>query len=327
LLLNCLQDNTNEANLELYSVLGELDNAGFPLAYCLLSTATAISQCKRTATLISFLGKIRSTYHIFPSFTHVDKDFAEISALGAVWPSAKPQICMWHLQRAISERLAKPSLKTTSYNVAAARAEFGFIDSNFRVTTKPDPLDNEEYGYGPDEEYIPRRSKKGAKVVKKAPIPPPLPTHLLSQANPNTLFIKISIPSTSRTFSTQKPPLETDHQTDGGGSSNDESDDKSGTLGSRHQFCPADLREAVLSLVTMHFCVHPSIPGYAAPSREGIRWWAVQQMYNFCVKHDLKELWAYLWSNWYREDRWKLWARSMCKEIPRLRTTMICEAQ
>jgi len=79
------------------------------------------------------LGKIHSTYNVVPSFTHVDKDFAEISALATVWPSTKPQICMWHLQQAISERLAKPSLKTTSYNVTAARAEFGFIDSNHLI--------------------------------------------------------------------------------------------------------------------------------------------------------------------------------------------------
>ncbi|KAI5989692.1 hypothetical protein EDD15DRAFT_2171139, partial [Pisolithus albus] len=35
-------DNTNARNLKLYSMLGEYDNAGFPLSYCLLSTATSI---------------------------------------------------------------------------------------------------------------------------------------------------------------------------------------------------------------------------------------------------------------------------------------------
>jgi hypothetical protein len=34
--------NTNSKNLELHSVMGEYDNAGFPLSYCLLSTATAL---------------------------------------------------------------------------------------------------------------------------------------------------------------------------------------------------------------------------------------------------------------------------------------------
>ncbi|KAG0693922.1 hypothetical protein DFH29DRAFT_815867 [Suillus ampliporus] len=43
--------NTNAKHLELYSVLGEFDNAGFPLSYCLLLTATAIEIGKRTTAL------------------------------------------------------------------------------------------------------------------------------------------------------------------------------------------------------------------------------------------------------------------------------------
>ena len=33
--------NTNSKHLELYSILGEYHNAGFPLAYCLQSTLNA----------------------------------------------------------------------------------------------------------------------------------------------------------------------------------------------------------------------------------------------------------------------------------------------
>jgi hypothetical protein len=61
-LFHCLQitlDNTNEANLELYTVIAEVDNAGYPLAYCLLSTATAISPHKRTTSLKAFLTQIK----------------------------------------------------------------------------------------------------------------------------------------------------------------------------------------------------------------------------------------------------------------------------
>ena len=87
----------NEANLELYSLLGELDNAGFPLTYCLLSTATAISSHKQTIALTAFLQQVQNKYNVTPSFTHVDKDFTEISALRRVWPGAKMQICLWHL--------------------------------------------------------------------------------------------------------------------------------------------------------------------------------------------------------------------------------------
>uniref|UniRef100_A0A0W0GBU1 Uncharacterized protein n=1 Tax=Moniliophthora roreri TaxID=221103 RepID=A0A0W0GBU1_MONRR len=35
--------NTNSKHLELYSILGEHDGAGYPLGYCLLSTASSIT--------------------------------------------------------------------------------------------------------------------------------------------------------------------------------------------------------------------------------------------------------------------------------------------
>ncbi|KAH8998066.1 hypothetical protein EDB92DRAFT_1770168, partial [Lactarius akahatsu] len=59
---------------------------------------------------------------------------------------------------------------------------------------------------------------------------------------------------------------------------------------------------------------------------EGIKAWAVKQMYNLCVHHDLLNLWAYLWENWYQCRRWELWARSgEPREIPCLKMTMFVE--
>ncbi|KAG2128343.1 uncharacterized protein EDB93DRAFT_1243573 [Suillus bovinus] len=71
--------NTNAKHLELYSVLGEFDNAGFPLSYCLLSTATAIEIGKRTTALRQWTTYLRDKYGIIPRFVHVNKDMAEIS--------------------------------------------------------------------------------------------------------------------------------------------------------------------------------------------------------------------------------------------------------
>ncbi|KAJ7222179.1 hypothetical protein GGX14DRAFT_352938 [Mycena pura] len=70
------------------------------------------------------------------------------------------------------------------------------------------------------------------------------------------------------------------------------------------------------------------IPSDASVStRERVQMrWAVAGMYKFCVEHDLREVWAYLWENWYRSSRWELWARSMHPEIPVLKTTMILES-
>ena len=80
-------------------------------------------------------------------------------------------------------------------------------------------------------------------------------------------------------------------------------------------------------MVERHLCAHPLIPGYSHPSPEGIREWAVKQMYTYCVVHNLPELWAYVYGNWYRKGRWELWARSMHPEIPILKTTMMVESQ
>ncbi|KIM22675.1 hypothetical protein M408DRAFT_56778, partial [Serendipita vermifera MAFF 305830] len=81
----------------------------------------------------------------------------------------------------------------------------------------------------------------------------------------------------------------------------------------------------VVYLLEQHYCAHPLIPGYARPDAAAIRWWAVNEAYQFCFKNDLCELWAYLWANWYCLERWNLWARSTSAEIPHLKTTMICE--
>jgi hypothetical protein len=90
-------------------------------------------------------------------------------------------------------------------------------------------------------------------------------------------------------------------------------------------FCPIDLRDPIIKLV--EGCAHLLIPGYSAPTPKGIREWTVRQMYEFCHKHDLREVWAYLWENWYRTGHWEIWARSCHPEIPILKTTMMLESQ
>jgi hypothetical protein len=87
------------------------------------------------------------------------------------------------------------------------------------------------------------------------------------------------------------------------------------------------LRSQVVEMMERHLCAHPLIPGYSAPMLEGVREWAVKQIYQFCATHDLLNLWTYLWEDWYWSRRWELWARCVVPEIPRLKTTMMVEAQ
>lgn len=91
--IDFITDNTNLKRLELYSIMGEHDNAGFPLSYCLLSTATAVEIGKRTKALTAWADCLRDTYGVIPVFAHVDKDMAEIGMLKMSWV-LKIQLCL-----------------------------------------------------------------------------------------------------------------------------------------------------------------------------------------------------------------------------------------
>jgi hypothetical protein len=94
----------------------------------------------------------------------------------------------------------------------------------------------------------------------------------------------------------------------------------------KYVFCPAAHRKQALHLVAKHFCEHPFFPDSdGSKTAEQIRRNAVFEMYDYCVKRGLRELWGYLWANWYSPKMWKLWARSTSALLTRLRTTMTVE--
>ena len=78
------------------------------------------------------------------------------------------------------------------------------------------------------------------------------------------------------------------------------------------EFCPKNLRENILNLITKHFHFHPLIPNdnneYFLTNEIWVA--SVKEMYGFCVEHDLRYVWAYMWTNWYQKDHWILWART-----------------
>ena len=75
--------------------MAEHDNAGFPLSYCLLSTATASHIHKRRNALNAWAKHLRETYDVAPKFAHTDKDMAEIGMIRDTW-ELKLQLCWWH---------------------------------------------------------------------------------------------------------------------------------------------------------------------------------------------------------------------------------------
>ncbi|KAH9038211.1 hypothetical protein EDB85DRAFT_2072802 [Lactarius pseudohatsudake] len=111
--------NTNSRHLELYTVLGEYDNTGFPLSYCLLTTASSIEEGKHL--------KARRT-----------------------WADVKHQLCWWHLREATKRRL-KGNLPTSIYHPQRAMREHPFIDPTFKPHGRVD-LDDTE-GHVPGEVY------------------------------------------------------------------------------------------------------------------------------------------------------------------------------
>ena len=136
-----------------------------------------------------------------------------------------------------------------------------------------------------------------------------------ASTNPSTIKLTLQIPAPS-TVPNPSPVIE------------DEPDSDQDLTMARRIFCPLEHRDTIVTMIERHFCTHPLIPGYSAPTPEGIKAWAVKQIYEFCVLHDLPNLWAYLWENWYRCGRWELWARSgNPKEVPRLKMTMLVEGQ
>jgi len=94
-------------------------------------------------------------------------------------------------------------------------------------------------------------------------------------------------------------------------------------------FCPLPHRPPILRLLAKHFCQHPLLPERHGQPRSSDQIYrdAVYEAYLHCKNNHLHEVWAYLWTNWYARDKWRLWARSAYPHaIPRKRTTMVVEA-
>ena len=327
------------------------DNTGFPLSYCLLSTADSIEIGKRSKALKAWASCLKEKYGIIPKIAHTDKDMAEIGMLRDVW-DPKVQLCWWHLRKAVRNRLATNKLTTTPYNALRAKTEFPWIDIAFVPPGRSDPEEHEggihddfiaansnhymdpnsiTLRIRPPEKLQPVTGTKPNKDPDTSPQPRPAladqnKTHHsrhLQSSRPAPPSPIPTVPKVTLLLPTASPATDTNNSAP----DNSEKDtEKQETQ--RHNFCPMDYRESIVDLIECHYCAHPIIPGYSHPSPEGIRAWAVKEMYEFCKKYDLREAWAYLWENWYRPGRWELWARLSHPEfIPILKTTMMLEAQ
>ncbi|KAI0991125.1 hypothetical protein K3495_g17062, partial [Podosphaera aphanis] len=89
---------TNNAGIDLYAVLAELDGTGVPMAYLFFKkdrlTGTAPTGAI-TQILVKFL-RLLQERNIAPLFVGCDKDRSEINAIEQVWPLARIQLCNWY---------------------------------------------------------------------------------------------------------------------------------------------------------------------------------------------------------------------------------------
>ncbi|PPQ91656.1 hypothetical protein CVT25_013211 [Psilocybe cyanescens] len=49
--------------------------------------------------------------------------------------------------------------------------------------------------------------------------------------------------------------------------------------------CPPLYRDTITNMIERHYCAHPIIPECGPPDPKLIERWAIQRMYDFCVKH------------------------------------------
>ena len=95
-------------------------------------------------------------------------------------------------------------------------------------------------------------------------------------------------------------------------------------------FCPLEHRAIIVEKFRIHLHQHPQIPlndtQNSLLTAQEIHYGAVKDMYDFCFKNNLAQVWVYLWNRWYTPNQWKLWARSADSAIYVLKTTMVVES-
>jgi hypothetical protein len=102
----------------------------------------------------------------------------------------------------------------------------------------------------------------------------------------------------------------------------------------KKQICITDKNHRcdIIKLFVVHLHWHPFIhtladAGYDATVDMKVNWKEqVIEMHDLCKKLDESWAWEYLWRNWYRPDRWNIWARAVCKEIPIINSNALVEA-
>lgn len=95
-------------------------------------STTKAGKSSRIRLMNSFFTAVKEECECHPDILHVDKDFAEITAIEQVWPTIKIQTCLWHLKKAITRRLrAAASSKRIAYSPNEVKVVVPKVDPNW----------------------------------------------------------------------------------------------------------------------------------------------------------------------------------------------------
>ncbi|SAL97432.1 hypothetical protein [Absidia glauca] len=127
---------TNQAGCELFAVIGNINGAGFPVAYLFFkhnlqeNETSLASGCKIPAMTAMF--QCMHERGLAPLFMFCDKDISEIVSITNVWGPYKVRLCLWHLKQAVDRGLSKPRGQIDPiYDVGVAISEFPFMERDF----------------------------------------------------------------------------------------------------------------------------------------------------------------------------------------------------
>ena len=117
--------NTNKQKYELYGALAIVDGTGFPVSYLFLATGRNRPVTRVITEWFEML-KTKRLENIQTFYT--DKDLAQINAARATWPDANIQLCLWHVKRAVEQKLSSRASQQSRYNPQNAHRLCSVID-------------------------------------------------------------------------------------------------------------------------------------------------------------------------------------------------------
>lgn len=126
--------------MELFGGMADMLGEGLPLSYLFVVTSADAPSHTKERVLVNWMASLKAR-GITPEFTFSDKDQLEISALGQVWPTAKHQLCLWHILRALKRRLANNREHPAFYGSLDAKQMFEFIDPAFLPSGQMSEMD------------------------------------------------------------------------------------------------------------------------------------------------------------------------------------------